>query len=75
MIQIEFEFWTTDCKVVHTKTPIDDYLIEKIKELKGIDRTNIKGRYSMFINKGKLFCWNSIEKDLLNLLREENYLE
>ena len=75
MKQLEIEYLTNDSRIINTKKPINDDLIEKTKELRGVDRVNKRGKYSFFINRGRLFCWSSVEKDLINLLREENYIE
>ena len=64
------------CYILDSNTYVSDLLIDKInRKVKGVDRINRRGNYTLFINKASLFERYDVERDLLNLLREENYID
>ena len=75
-IEIEKHPSIHGCYMLDSNTYISDLLIDRInRKVKGIDKVFRRGNYSIFINKARLFDWYNVERDLLFLLKEENYIE
>jgi len=72
---IEIEKWADEWFTVHLIKRANLQLVKAVANIDGVEHCEMFGAYSLAIKKAKLFEWKDVEIELLNVLREESYLD